>query len=113
MNEKSRLPLIFLATGEHHFEVRLLAAFGITLMNLGMPTDVIAREQAEMSERTVHAKTASRSVLGTMNEYTFMLEHFFSESDNPLAATLWLAQAPCGPLDHKRPRDVACELLAQ
>lgn len=111
VSEKSRLPLVFLATGEHHFEVRLLAALGKTLMALDVPTSAIAHEQAEMSESTVYAKTASRSVLGTMNEYAFMLEHFLAESDDLMEATLWLAQVPCGPLDHRRPTDAAVELL--
>lgn len=113
VSEKSRLPLVFLATGDHHFEVRLLAALGKTLMALDVPTNAIALEQAEMSESTVYAKTASRSVLGSMNEYTFMLEQILTESDDLMEATLWLAQVPCGPLDRKRPRDMAVGLLTQ
>lgn len=102
---------MFFATGEHHFDVRLLAALGKTLMALDVPTMAIAHEQAEMSETTVYAKTASRSVLGTMNEYTSFLEAFRTESEDLMEATLWMAQVPCGPLKGRRPRDVAVGLL--
>lgn len=113
VSEKSRLPLVFPATGEHSFEVRLLAALGITLTALDVPIPAIAREQAEMSDAMVYAKTANRSVLGTINEYSLLLLDFLAESNDLMAATLWLAQVPCGPLKGSRARDVAVELLAR
>ena len=58
--------------------------------------------------------TRSRSVLGTLNDFATMLK--FSWDKNPDASlfdwSLWLAETPCGPLDMRRPRDVARELLS-
>ena len=111
VSEKSRLPLLFPATGEHTFEVRLLAALGMTLMALDVPIHVIAREQAEMSVATVYAKTASRSLLGTINEFTFALGAYPLEIDNLMDATLWLADTPIRPMQWARPMDVVRELM--
>jgi hypothetical protein len=111
VSERSRLPLVFPATGEHSFEVRLLAALGMTLMALDVPIPTIAREQAEMSVETVYAKTANRSVLGTINDFTFALEAYLPESNDLLAAGLWLADTPIRPMQWARPVDVVRELL--
>lgn len=52
-----------------------------------------------MREVTI-AKTASRSVLGMINEFTFMAEHALARGreQDLLALALWLANTPCGPL---------------
>ncbi|HVM09827.1 MAG TPA: hypothetical protein VM345_15270 [Acidimicrobiales bacterium] len=48
----------------------------------------------------VIAKTASRRVLGVMNEFAAMADHYrWTEDEIDLVAlSLWLAQTPCGPL---------------
>jgi hypothetical protein len=55
----------------------------------------------EMGE-PVLAKTASRQVLGVMNEFTFMAEHSTSsravESGDLVALSCWLADTIVGPL---------------
>lgn len=112
VSEKSRLPLLFPAAGEHSFEVRLLAALGMTLMALEVPIPAIAREQADLSVETVYAKTASRSLLGTINDFTFALDAYLPESDKLLEAALWLACTPIRPMQWARPVDVAFELLS-
>lgn len=57
---------------------------------------------AEVDEMTAHrlAKTASRSVLGVMNEFKFMADHYLHRADDVdlQELALWLAQTPCGPL---------------
>lgn len=111
-SEKSRLPLLFPAAGNDLFEERLAAALGQTLMALGVPVTAIEKELAEMSVETVYGRTANRSVLGTVNEFTFMREHFLAESDNLLEAALWLARTPIGPMKGRMPADVVFGLLA-
>lgn len=83
----------------------------MTLMALDVPIPTIAREQAEMSVETVYAKTANRSVLGTINDFTFALEAYLPESNDLLAAGLWLADTPIRPMQWARPVDVVRELL--
>ena len=49
------------------------------------------------------AKTANRSVVGIMNEFTFLAEAYRSDTPGPdlLALALRLAATPCGPLYSK------------
>ncbi len=112
VNERSRLPLLFPAAGTDPFEMRLSAKLGETLLALGVTASAIEKEQGEMSVGTVYAKTASRSLLGTINEFTFALDAYLPESDELLAAGLWLADTPIRPMKWARPVDVACELLS-
>jgi hypothetical protein len=65
-----------------------------------------------MSVETVYAKTANRSVLGTINDFTFALDAYLPESDNLLEAALWLARTPIRPMQWARPVDVAYQLLS-
>ncbi len=81
----------------------LLARFPATLHTHlqahGVGRDYVELELAEMNEvRT--AKTASRSVLGVMNEFKFLAEvetQFVNEHDL-LSLSLRLAETPCSPL---------------
>lgn len=112
VSETSRLPVVFPAAGDFPFEGRLQAAVGNVLLALNVPKHVITTEQEKMHP-IAYAKTINRSVLGTINDYTFLLQAFLAESSDLMAATLWLAQVPCGPLKGRRARDVAVELLVR
>jgi len=63
---------------------------------IGVPGEAIADERASMAE-WVLAKTANRSVLGTMNEFAYLAENFrrLNEAVDLLELSLWLAQVPC------------------
>lgn len=81
----------------------LLARFPATLHNHlqthGVGRDFVEVEVAEMNEvRT--AKTASRSILGVMNEFKFLaeVETQFVDEHDLLSLSLRLAETPCGPL---------------
>ena len=52
-----------------------------------------------MSE-AVLARTASRSVLGVMNEFVHLADNcrWIEKSVDLVELSLWLAQTPCGPL---------------
>jgi len=112
VSETSRLPVVFLAAGNFPFEGRLQAAVGEVLLALGVPMHIVTAEQDQMHP-VAYAKTINRSVLGTMNEYTFMLHAFLAESRDLREATLWLADVPCGPLQGRSAGDVAVELLGR
>lgn len=83
------------------------------LLYLGVEEQNVLRELAEMEDAIV-AKTASPSVLGSMNDLTHSAKDFFwrYEGFSLLDLELWLAQTPCGPLDYRSPDQVAPELLA-
>jgi hypothetical protein len=79
------------------------------LVGQDVPEAFIAEELARMREVRL-APTASRSVLGIMNEFTFMAESTRADGLGSDPANLddlagWLARTPCGPLfkRHIRP----------
>lgn len=65
----------------------------------GTPDAVIDEELWQMRDRRL-AKTANRSVVGIMNEFTFLAEAY--RGDTPatdlMALAMRLATTPCGPL---------------
>jgi hypothetical protein len=66
---------------------------------LGVPGERLDHEVAEMWDYVI-AKTASRRVLGVMNEFAEMADHYRRTEDeiDLVELSLWLAQTPCGPL---------------
>ena len=83
------------------------------LLYLGVEEKNVLRELAEMNDAIV-AKTASPSVLGSMNDFTYNAKDLFwrYEGFSLLDLELWLAETPCGPLEYGSPDQVAPELLA-
>jgi hypothetical protein len=63
---------------------------------------VIDEEQQQMRNRRL-AKTANRSVVGIMNEFTFLAEAYRDDTPTTdlLALAIRLATTPCGPLYSK------------
>jgi len=112
VSEPSRLPVVFPAAGDFPFEGRLQAAVGNVLLALDVPMQIITTEQDKMHP-VAYAKTMSWSVLGTITDYAFLLQDYLTESNDLMAATLWLAQVPCGPLKGRKARDVAVELISR
>jgi hypothetical protein len=113
VSEKSRLPVLVAARDLGTFEESFRSALSDLLLALGVPAEAVARERAAMHQ-VVYAKTNNRSVLGTLNDFSRMLRHFYESHPG---ATLHeyareLGEAPCGPLGYDRPKDVAPRLLA-
>jgi phosphoketolase len=84
-----------------------------------VPQTFIAEELAQMPAARL-APTANRSVLGIMNEFTFMAESTRSDSmdfdpTNLTALAGWLAGTPCSPLfkRHTSPDRELRELVKQ
>jgi hypothetical protein len=101
---RERQPLLF------NFRTRLSAL----LLQLGAEEHLVSDELNRMEE-TVIAPTASPSVLGSMNDFTQNAKVYFQMHDDfrLLDLELWLAEAPCGPLDYRPPNQVAPALLAR
>ena len=109
----SLLPVIIPAKDLDGVSRRLAAALTEVLTALRIPTSQIARELQAMSDCRV-AKTNSRTVLGSMTDFIRMADWQIYESPHPpnlLEAALQLAEAPCGPINYDRPKDVARALL--
>ena len=69
------------------------------LMAHGMPQQFIDRELTQMHE-VQYAKTSNRSVVGIMNQFTYLAEGYreYLETKDLLALSLRIAETPCSPL---------------
>ena len=81
----------------------------------GTPAEFIEAELQEMDEVRL-ARTASRSVVGIMNEFTYLADAWRQDEPDLLALAVRLAATPCGPLykRHISPdRELAALVVAQ
>lgn len=78
---------------------RFPQALSIALEAQDIDRAVIEREVVAMSEHRL-AKTNNRSVLGVMNEFVHLGDHYRADvgADDLIGVARWLAETPCGPL---------------
>ena len=83
-----------------------------TLETLGAPAAGIEAELNELREVDI-AKTASRVVLGSMNDFQLMARQIRHQLPmvSLLDLGLELAETPCSPIDYLRPMDAALAAL--
>ena len=112
VSEKSRLAVLVAARHLDRFEDRFREALYDLLLSLDVPAEAAARERDAMSD-FCYAKTNSRSVLGTMNDYTFPLRILLEEEPERTLQeiALHLSETPLGPFGYKRPKDLVRSLL--
>ena len=94
---------------------RLGSQMAAVLDALGTPAEFIEAELREMNEVRL-GKTASRSVVGIMNEFTYLADAWRQGEPDLLALAVRLAATPCGPLykRHISPdRELAALVAAQ
>ena len=99
VNEPTRLPVFVPLAPAVTLVPRFVTHLGAVLAGHGLDPRFIDSELDEMSEHGL-AKTANRSVVGTMTEFSFLAE-VHREHDGAgdlLALSLRLARTPCGPL---------------
>jgi hypothetical protein len=89
---------------------KLSLALGAQLAQLGVPFAVIGDELAAMEPPT-YAKTASRSVLGVMNDFAVTVSYCASNGVDEAEMNALLARTPCGPIGMRFPGEVAKALL--
>jgi len=83
---------------------RLRARVGDVLHRLGIKREAMVGEMAAMQD-VVFAKTASKSALGSLNDFTHALDIYLEEGEmNLLDIALRLAKTPCSPIDYESPR---------
>ena len=99
VNEATLLPVVVALAPAKTLAQRFPAQLATVLAALDTPQAFIAAEVEAMNE-AVYTKTASRSVVGTMTEFTFMANHHrdrYGPADLVELST-WLAGTPCSPL---------------
>ena len=112
VSEHARLPVVMPARELRTIAERLAAALGNVLAAIGIDATVIAQE-VEAMRPVVFAKTANRSLLGTMNDFTIATKWALS-GDRAMdlgALSLELADTPVGPMAYEHPAGVVQRLL--
>lgn len=98
VNEQTLFPVLMPLAPAAGLLDRFPDALGETLARAGVERRFIAAELALMDEGQ-WAKTANRSVIGVMNEFSFLANESRQRRDaEPMEVALWLAETPCGPL---------------
>ena len=112
VNAATRLPVVIPTRDGSTIPARFAGGLTDVLTTLEVPVDVIGAEVREMAE-VVFTTTASRSVVGTMNDFANHVEWALEDGAGGTlhALSLELANTPVGPLRYGRPRDLACRLL--
>ena len=99
VNETTRLPVFVPLAPAATLVDRFAVGLGRVLDAHGIDPRFVDAERTEMIEHRL-AKTASRSVLGTMNDFTNLAEAYRDQELelDLVVLSLWLAGTPCGPL---------------
>ena len=102
VNEPTLLPVLMPLAPAATLLARFPQPLAAVLAAHGTPDAVIDEEQRQMRDRRL-AKTANRSVVGIMNEFTFLAGAFRDDAPAPdlQALAIRLAATPCGPLYNK------------
>jgi hypothetical protein len=113
-SEKSRLAVVTPAAPYTTFPARLPIALGNVLRSIGISEEDIGRELGEMRSVTL-AKTTSRSILGSMNDFRNMLEASYGSGHlnymNPHELSLYLAETISLVLSEKVPKEAAAKIF--
>jgi hypothetical protein len=99
VNEPTLLPVLMPLAPAATLLARFPQQAAAVLAAHGTPDAVIDEEQRQMRHPRL-AKTANRSVVGIMNEFTFLAAAYRGDTPVPdlLALAIRLATTPCGPL---------------
>jgi hypothetical protein len=116
VNEATLLPLLVPLAPSATLAERFAPALGRLLTALGASPTFVGAETREMAEWWV-AKTTNRSVVGIMNEFSFLAGAYTADGAEPdlLRLSLRLGRTPCGPLydRHISPDRELAALLAE
>ena len=99
VNEKTLLPVLMPLAPASDLELRFPLQLSIVLSAHGISQSFIDFELAQMREVQI-TKTANRSVVGVMNEFSYLarVSQIYLETTDLIRLSLRLAETPCGPL---------------
>ncbi len=115
VNERTLLTVAIPVWESEH----LLELFRLRVANLlrmiGLREYIIDREISHF-DQVQYGKTASRSVLGSMNDFAWHYQSLAEEATSKVDlsisnAEFRLSQMPCSPIDYQVPAEVARDLL--
>jgi hypothetical protein len=99
VNERTLLPVLMPLAPAASIGTRFPSHLAAVLAAHDIDPAFIAHEVAEMAE-VGFAKTANRSVVGSMNDFSWMVEGYREgiEGADLLTLSMRLAEVPCGPI---------------
>jgi hypothetical protein len=97
VNESTLLPVLMPLAPAATLPARTGEEIATVLAAHRVPAPIIAAERKQMGQWRI-APTANRSVVGIMNEFTFLADAWRDGHRDLLALALRLATTPCGPL---------------
>jgi len=100
VNERTLLPVFMPLVPASSLAKRFPDQLAQILEGLGMPIDFVFQEVAAMGDSTF-AKTANRSVVGSMVDFTFLAEaaRAHDAAGDLIALSVRTVATPCSPLD--------------
>ena len=113
VNEGTLLPALMPLAPSSTLSARFPGELAVVLGRHGFSRAAIDREMAAMTE-VAFAKTANRSVLGIMNEFSFLAEGYrdYLGTSDLLALSMRLADTPCSPIKYSSPARLIKEIFA-
>jgi len=104
VSERTLLPVVVPAKEGRTVALRMAEAVELMLATIGVPVEAVIAERDAMRD-VVIARTASRPVLGSLNDLAFQLQvglvHFPDRTQ--LEHSLWLAQTPLKLIEYGSP----------
>lgn len=99
VNEKTLLPVLMPLAPATDLATRFPNHLADVLAAHGMPLSFIEHELSQMNE-VQYAKTSNRSVVGIMNQFSYLAEGYreYLETNDLLALSIRLSETPCSPL---------------
>jgi hypothetical protein len=112
VNERTLLPVLMPLAPAATLATRFPGELATILARHGVGQAFIAGEVAAMREVSA-AKTANRSVVGTMNEFAFLAEGYrkYHENSDLLALSMRLADTPCSAIKYDSPVRLIEEII--
>ncbi len=104
LSERTLLPVIVPAKGIKSLPTQVRQVVRTVLAALDIDPKAVQAEDEQMMGARV-GRTANRSVVGSLNDFVFQLEHGLHDwpERSLLEHALWLAQTPCKPIEYASP----------
>lgn len=113
VNERTLLPVLMPLAPASTLATRFPVALAAALSVQGASQTIIESEVAAMVDVAM-TKTANRSIVGTMNEFSFLAEGYreYLETSDLVTLSMRLANTPCSPIKYNSPARLIKELFS-
>ena len=110
VSERTLLPVLVPARELETLQSRFCRVVCDVLHAIGVAEQAVRDEERAMADMAV-GRTATKRVLGSMNDFAWMADGYLEGSASLFDASLHLAETPCSPLDMDSPRRATVALF--